>query len=761
MPALADNRIRELYRAYRDADPWPDWYAAYRREIDFFHGLSDEELGTPENQRHLWRARGVSEVGSGESATVPGAHDDPDIAAAFVALRSRTWPEHADRRANEIQAAYDRILGLVHPRHTGRARPLAKLGRAFAALLPTELYTCFNWHSYKHATELLVGDRAVKQYEGAVLARARLRALLGPEADLEETIQRSMFCWWLHEQYEALRTNEVPTQTTSNHHNSDTEPLVLWPITKQRIGLTAVSGYVETFRLVVSAATGGAEREDIVTTLQSELDSLSEKSCRRLFNRVRRMEFLTRRDGVWYPSDQGEELVESDPPDILVEKFLVQYFGLSQLLRLLMQEPRSKQGCVAALRNIYPAWTSNFIPTSIIAWAVALGLIEQRDDGLRALTDYGRIWEQRLPRDLPVPDVKLAVAGSDGDEPSAGDAAPLPAPSLADMLSAFASDPQLGEFVFSEHQLRTLHVSWHCHPHKRFAILSGLSGTGKTALLFHYARIYCQRMQLSVVEHRAIIPVSPDWRDPSGLLGYFNALHSDPTFQAEPALRLLIAAARNPHLPYFLILDEMNLARVERYFAPFLSAMETGEELLIHAQDEPVNDVPARLPWPKNLFIGGTVNMDETTHPFSDKVLDRAFTLEFFEVDLQRFLDRRAKHRGGARNTDVESLLLAVNDHLRPIRRHFGYRTAGEVLDFLDTAEAGAPLADDVRRALLDQALFSKVLPRIRGEETPLLSETIDKLIALCQRHDLARCRDKLELMNERLRTTGVTRFWS
>jgi 5-methylcytosine-specific restriction protein B len=72
------------------------------------------------------------------------------------------------------------------------------------------------------------------------------------------------------------------------------------------------------------------------------------------------------------------------------------------------------------------------------------------------------------------------------------------------------------------------------------------------------------------------VPVSPDWRDPSGLIGYFNALHADPTYQAEPALRLICGRIATP-LPYFLILDEMNLARIEHYFAPFLSAMETGD----------------------------------------------------------------------------------------------------------------------------------------------------------------------------------------
>src|SRR5690606_31917355 len=134
---------------------------------------------------------------------------------------------------------------------------------------------------------------------------------------------------------------------------------------------------------------------------------------------------------------------------------------------------------------------------------------------------------------------------------------------------------------------RVLHTAWHFHPGKRFAILSGLSGTGKTRLLTEYARIYCELAGGDVANNMATVAVSPDWRDPTGLLGYFNALHAEPTFQIEPALALLLEAHQSPEEPFFLILDEMNLARVERYFAPFLSAMETQGDLVLHVQEEP------------------------------------------------------------------------------------------------------------------------------------------------------------------------------
>lgn len=355
------------------------------------------------------------------------------------------------------------------------------------------------------------------------------------------------------------------------------------------------------------------------------------------------------------------------------------------------------------------------------------------------------------PSLLSMPPKEIDNDGADADPA-------IPYPSFDAILARFRADPEIAGFVFDPDQLASLHTAWRCSDRKRFVILSGLSGTGKTAVSLCYSSAVCELMGLSVAEHREIVPVSPDWRDPSGLLGYFNALHADPTFQAEPALRLVLRAAADPELPYFLILDEMNLARVERYFAPFLSAMETGKDLVLHANAAAVNDVPPRVPWPSNLHIAGTVNMDETTHPFSDKVLDRAFTLEFWDVDLKSFFDRAAATTRGARLPEVEEALGELHEAMRPIRRHFGYRTAGEVLAFMRAAPATAP---GKAATFLDQAVFSKVLPRLRGEDTPTFRDALAAIKAICARRALHACERKVDSMLELLRHTGVTRFWA
>lgn len=133
-----------------------------------------------------------------------------------------------------------------------------------------------------------------------------------------------------------------------------------------------------------------------------------------------------------------------------------------------------------------------------------------------------------------------------------------------------------------------------------------------------------------------LVPVGADWTNSEKLLGYPNALDKNSYVMPDTGvLKLLLDAEKNPKLPFFLILDEMNLSHVERYFADFLSAMESGDEIKLYDGDLRYADeaktiaVPRKIRVPKNLFVIGTMNVDETTYMFSPKVLDRAQVIEF------------------------------------------------------------------------------------------------------------------------------------
>src|SRR5687768_12179244 len=202
---------------------------------------------------------------------------------------------------------------------------------------------------------------------------------------------------------------------------------------------------------------------------------------------------------------------------------------------------------------------------------------------------------------------------------------------------------------------------------KRFAILTGLSGSGKSQIAIKFGQ-WLGRHRYKVVS------VRPDWTGPDALFGYEDALRitrqGHHGWHVPEALEFMLRAAADPQTPYALVLDEMNLAHVERYFADALSGIETSEPCLPNLQQDQDGTWvlsgrgPVRLPLPRNLFVIGTVNVDETTYMFSPKVLDRANTFEF-RVATEELSPAARKPIDGAPGDEdlVRGLLsIATND---------------------------------------------------------------------------------------------------
>ncbi|AGC42120.1 hypothetical protein MYSTI_00771 [Myxococcus stipitatus DSM 14675] len=758
---LTDAQVKKLWEKAQPFPGWEQWQANYRDMLLKVRGLSDEELATPENQELLWSADTLSLLGPGGKGTMTGAFTDPELTAAIINVRHFTWPRDPGERAEAMKDESERLSGLVSPRHSPR-RPEARLERLLAVLLPAEFHCAFGYQAQLRIADLLLPENSPHSH---VLVRSRLRKILGTERALDEHVRRSVFCWWLHAHYEAIKAGQFDSFPATPTPLGPPKPIALWPFARQFKANAALRLLVETYRHVIDTSLSGITREELREELGSleDYNALSPSTLRSLTARVIGLGFLEERNKVISPTWDGFELVECDAPDILVHRMLERVFPIAAILRFVKAEPRTTPEIITYQQQIYPRWTATMAPTANLTWVKALGLVEHQADGKYQLSEYGAEWEARLPQELPMlppeatvsADLLADVVAEVAQELKAIEPPTRPWPGLPELRQGFQEDPQTQGFVLDDSQLSALHHAWHCHPHKRFVILAGLSGTGKTALVRHYARVYCAALDLDLEKHLEVVAVSPDWKDPTGLLGYYNALHETPTFQVEPTLRLLLSAARNPSKPYFLLLDEMNLARVEQYFAPFLSSMESGLPIALHGQDSPVNGVPHRLAWPRNLFIAGTVNMDETTFPFSDKVLDRAFTLEFWDVNLRAFFEARQVERQPALERTIESFHQA----LRPIRRHFGYRTAGELLSFVEAA--GSEALPEERVRLLDQGIFSKVLPRLRGESSPELRNAFTVLKKLCETESLERCGEKLSQMEANNPRTGIIRFWS
>jgi hypothetical protein len=261
------------------------------------------------------------------------------------------------------------------------------------------------------------------------------------------------------------------------------------------------------------------------------------------------------------------------------------------------------------------------------------------------------------------------------------------------------------------------------------------------------------------VQRHELIAVRSDWTDPRGLIGYWNPLTE--RYNTTRLVELCLRAAADPGHPYIVILDEMNLARVEYYFSDFLSAIESGEPIPLFdpSLEEAEPDVPSALAVPPNVLFVGTVNVDETTFAFSPKVLDRANVVEFDEVDAAGFLGAAQPAEGTAfrleddrlepsvlavrgapsaearaavtDDTDLVADLLRLHAVLEGARRHFGYRVLDELVTYLaHAAERVSGEREDVLRRALDRQLVQKVLPKLNGGRE--LQETLEQLLAVC-----------------------------
>jgi 5-methylcytosine-specific restriction endonuclease McrBC GTP-binding regulatory subunit McrB len=306
---------------------------------------------------------------------------------------------------------------------------------------------------------------------------------------------------------------------------------------------------------------------------------------------------------------------------------------------------------------------------------------------------------------------------------------------------------------------------------KAFVVLSGLSGIGKTKLIQFFVTLLPEPS--TITDNHLFLSVRPDWRDSKALLGYYNPLTE--SYAWTPFLRFLERAARSYEqrdgLAWFVVLDEMNLAHVEYYFADLLSVMESGrdeegwtrEALTLVYPETAEGGLPAReMRLPPNLYVVGTVNIDETTHAFSPKVLDRAFSIELVDVDFSDYppatsgeateladAERQALLRAFTRNgrfpridkaeiaayvaehPEVRDRLQALNMTLRQDNLHFGYRVFDEIVTFLAVAEENGMFDDLGDNAAFDAAVLMKVLPKFHGSRGKL-QRPLEAVLAWC-----------------------------
>lgn len=362
---------------------------------------------------------------------------------------------------------------------------------------------------------------------------------------------------------------------------------------------------------------------------------------------------------------------------------------------------------------------------------------------------------------------------------------------------------------------------------KPFLLLAGISGTGKSRIVKQMAFESCPdipalRSDKTAPGNYELIEVKPNWHDSSELLGYESEI-GGPHYVVTPFVRFLVKAMRYPDVPFFVCMDEMNLAPVEQYFAEFLSVLESRKllsdgaitsEPLIKAdifskyadqlhRDLDITDTETYkaaydrlkndgLRLPSNLIVVGTVNMDETTHQFSRKVIDRAMTIEmniedaetpfknFFEggdalhyydnpqpkelflskvVQASEALSILSAEDAAYLKENVPGLLHSLNSALNGTPFKIAYRVQNELILYFFSLREENP--DEAAEALLAQAmdaiLMMKVLPRIEGDED-LLDKPLNALAQFTENYPQAS--RKIAEMQERLPQAHFTCFW-
>lgn len=324
---------------------------------------------------------------------------------------------------------------------------------------------------------------------------------------------------------------------------------------------------------------------------------------------------------------------------------------------------------------------------------------------------------------------------------------------------------------------------------KPFVLLAGISGTGKSRIVRNLAQATDDIDEFKKDDDRwkclrpanfELIQVKPNWHNSMDVVGFQSNI-PEPHYEFTPFVDFVVKAWCHENTPFFLCLDEMNLAPVEEYFAEFLSAIESrsvGEDgeyetdPIIKPFDSFGSDLAAKmmthfenlgykvplsvenrfrkkgLTLPKNLIVMGTVNMDETTFSFSRKVLDRAMSIEMNEVDYDEFIQGSTEYdipnltknnsllvdrpisalevKNKVESQKVMDFLKGVNDILDGTPFKLGYRAANEAILYV---AADKDFSAGNLISALDDFTLMKILSRIEGDDSKLVTKDGEKLL--------------------------------
>lgn len=734
-------------RAVHSDDWYQSWGAELAEFLAYVQGADRDTRASEAFHRRIWEDNPVSAVGQGNIS----------VEAAITDTKFREWladksltdlPEMPESRGVALRRLLVEIETQFEP-YTDRT-PRLKIYRVLAGFFPKDFTTVTNMRILRQLRTAMLGNRKDAGPARHINVLARLGQALGPaEDDLSAIVERMRLPWLLYRQFLVPTDDEI---TEIAEERPGTERLIPLPAARRRRGITGITGGFPSLLNILEFCRDGVTREDLKDQIRSINPDLKDVSVNASVNvLIADYNCLKRKGDQYVLTARGEDVLESGDPNDLVDWFITHILGVDHAIVQLRDNGPSVTSQIASdIQKVNPGWTSNWAPHLILNTLRSFGIIERDDDSVLSLTETGHDWANRIdwePEILVVEKPGIDTGGETGKIDFTE--VDISLPSFKVICERITNTGH-----FSEQLIQRLDAGIWANQRRHFAVLTGLSGSGKTLL----ARAYGQALVTGEDSTRQLctIPVQPGWYDPSSLLGYVNPLQGD-AYVRTPFLEFLLAAAREPELPFTVILDEMNLSRPEQYLAPILSAMETGSPINLHREGDMLDGVPADVRYPNNLVIIGTVNMDETTYGISDKVLDRAFTIEFWDIDL-------AKYQWGARDLSKEhetlarTLLEDLMKCLKPARLHFGWRTVDDVMNYMVRVNSSGNNNDP--QAILDSVIYAKILPKLRGDDSPRFREALSQCADILTTHGLKDCRNKVLELQDDLETTGSARFW-
>ena len=710
--------------------------------LEQVHNTPPEERSGEPFVRLVWEQNPLDGLGHGDYP-LEDAYTNAGFRDGFARQINVALPQAEEQRLEAIKGLVSDTGRLaqkfVAPNKSGRQdRPISKTHRALAALFPLDFTPPANPPTLTYLAEAMDLPMMHKSHYAQYVEKSRgvidrLDKVLGsfPESD-----------------WTALATRRLLAQSLGNlcaEPVPDLEPR-LQPLTaSQRIrGLTAFGGMWERLLHVVKYVKNNPTEDELLEYMRTGVRDKKDGSLKKDIKSIKReFNVYELQRNRYFLTATGKRLLETRNPDAVRDRLLTGILGPDHVLVALRKQVRTKQDVTELLKRVNPGWKDLAAPNQIVSWLRALEVVEIDPGSNLVLTERGRQWAERIHW-----------------EPEFLGPLPPPPPReqtpLGTILERFEGYRAEEGLVFDAAMVEALHLGLWANERRHFAVLTGLSGTGKTKLALRYGQALTGAED-ERTDRMCVVSVEPGWHDPSSLLGFVNPLNEN-AYQRTDFVEFLTRANENPSEPYVALLDEMNLSHPEQYLAPLISAMERrAGHIKLHKLDEEEAGIPQRISYPPNLVLIGTVNMDETTMGLSDKVLDRAFTLEFWHVDVDRWPGWDEAELGENKQK-VRGALNDLMNVLSPARLHFGWRVIEETVRFMERRRVDS--ANLSATAALDCVIYAKVLPKLRGDDSQRYHTALSDCQRVLSTHELRDSAKKVQELRQDLDQTGSFRFW-